>query len=568
MFARRDTLVLSLLLVAVSIVWIDTYRRWTAPSWQVPVAYVGDAWFELTAINGKAESGALPFGRYTLPRLGAPEGADWSDYPLYDDVLNWTVAQGARWFGLFPAANLAVLLGHLLAAASCFCVCRHLGAARSWSAAVAGVYALSYYAFYRTLWHLSLLHYWHLPLALAVVLRCLSTRRPALAGRALAGAVGIAFLTGLLEFYYAMMIGQFFALAAVFHAVRRGGVRRILVPVGLGATLVIAFLVTQIDTFNHHREHGPNPTAVARGGGDVAVLALRPIQLVLPYQHAWAALQKWSREAYWDTNPAGRSSERSTYLGVVGLAGLLAILGSFVWRLRQRRKFSWYAPLTAWVVAWAVPGGISSLLVLAGWNYIRANNRMSIFLLTLALLFLATALTAATRRWSAAKCWVCAAGLFALGAWDQARHPPAQPWTAIRRTVEGDRQFARELETAVGPRTNVFMLPAVPFPEAGSNFARGFIDYEHLRLYLASKTLRLSYGAVKGRPAVDDAVALGQGPADEVTARIAAGSWGAVVINRKGLADDGAAMLASLERGGWTRRIESPLGDMVAVVRP
>mgnify|MGYP000205007500 CR=1 FL=1 len=36
----------------------------TAPSWQVPVAYVGDAWFELTAIQGSAESGAAPFARY------------------------------------------------------------------------------------------------------------------------------------------------------------------------------------------------------------------------------------------------------------------------------------------------------------------------------------------------------------------------------------------------------------------------------------------------------------------------------------------------------------------------
>jgi phosphoglycerol transferase len=568
MFARRDSLALAFLLLVVSIVWIDTYRRWTAPSWQVPVAYVGDAWFELTAIQGKAESGAAPFGRYTIPRLGTPEGADWSDYPLYDDVLNWSVAQGARVIGLFPAANLAVLLAHLLAAASCFLVCRHLGAARSWSAAVAGVYALSYYAFYRTLWHLSLLHYWHLPLAIAVVLRCLSTRRPALAGPALAGAAAIAFLTGLLEFYYSMMIGQFFALAAIFQAVRRGGARRVLVPIGLGGALVLAFLLTQFDTFSHHRENGPNPTAVVRGAGDVAVLALRPVQLVMPYQHAWAALQKWSRDTYWDTNPAGRSSERSTYLGVVGIAGLLAMTVSFVRRVHQRRRFSWYAPLAGWVMAWALPGGISAVLVLAGWNYIRANNRMSIFLLTFALLFLATALTAATRRWSALKCWVGAAALFALGAWDQARHPPAQPWPAIRRTVEADRTFARELEAAVGSRSDVFMLPALPFPEAGSNFARGFIDYEHLRLYLASKTLRLSYGAVRGRPQTDAAAALGQKPPAELTATIASGPWGAVVINRKGMPDDGAAILARLAQTGWTRRIESPLGDMVAVVRP
>ncbi len=68
-FSRRDCLVLVLLLAAVAVVWTTTYRRWSAPSWSVPVAYVGDAWFELTAIQGIAESGAGPFFQQHQPRL-------------------------------------------------------------------------------------------------------------------------------------------------------------------------------------------------------------------------------------------------------------------------------------------------------------------------------------------------------------------------------------------------------------------------------------------------------------------------------------------------------------------
>jgi len=122
------------------------------------------------------------------------------------------------------------------------------------------------------------------------------------------------------------------------------------------------------------------------------------------------------------------------------------------------------------------------------------------------------------------------------------------------------------LEQAVGSRHDVFMLPAVPFPEAGSDYQRGFIDYEHLRLFLSSRHLRLSYGAVKGRPEADATVALGQLPPAELATAIVRGGWGAVAINRKGLPDDGAAILASLARAGWTRRIENSLGDLVAVL--
>ena len=124
------------------------------------------------------------------------------------------------------------------------------------------MYALSYYAFYRTLWHISLLHYWHLPLMLAVVLRSFSARRPPLAGWPLAGALGVAALAGMLEFYYAAIIGQFFGLAALFHLWRRAGWRRVLVPIALGGALVAGFLVTQLDTLRYP----PRARAQSRGG--------------------------------------------------------------------------------------------------------------------------------------------------------------------------------------------------------------------------------------------------------------------------------------------------------------
>jgi hypothetical protein len=83
---------------------------------------------------------------------------------------------------------------------------------------------------------------------------------------------------------------------------------------------------------------------------------------------------------------------------------------------------------------------------------------------------------------------------------------------------------------------------------------------------MASERLRLSYGAVKGRPETDAALALGNLPPDELTATLKQGDWGAVVINRKGMPDAGAAMIASLERAGWSRRIENTLGDLVAIL--
>ena len=94
------------------------------------------------------------------------------------------------------------------------------------------------------------------------------------------------------------------------------------------------------------------------------------------------------------------------------------------------------------------------------------------------------------------------AGLVLLGVCDQtpsdtfAYTSYQPPWMAVMDYSNED-EFVKHIESAVPPGSMIFQLPQVEFPEGSpSHLMRG---YDHLEAYLQSKTLRWSFGAMKGR---------------------------------------------------------------------
>ena len=87
-------------------------------------------------------------------------------------------------------------------------------------------------------------------------------------------------------------------------------------------------------------------------------------------------------------------------------------------------------------------------------------------------------------------------------------------------------------------------MPYQTFPETGNVFQME--NYGPLRGYLHSKTLRWSYGAMKGREADAWIRALADRPIDEQVDLAARSGFGAVYVDRRGFADSGAAAEAKL----------------------
>jgi phosphoglycerol transferase len=545
---RSEVAYAAALVAIVAAVWCTVESRRTLQEWSTPLTYGSDALSGMAAAKAVASGEIVP----VLPKhprsLGAPFVASWDDYPSTEEgIIAWTGLL-VRLFGVFAGMNLAVLSAHLLAALAFYFVARHLRYDATFAFAGAMVFAFSRYAFSRGLLHLGLTLYWHVPLGVLAVWWC-TREEPLLSNRPrLRGALAIAVIFGIQNAYYAWMFAQLLGLAAVYQLLRRGRRDMVLGPIVLLAALGGTFALMNADTFYSRIVNGPPGEVVARNYPGLEFYALKPIELLLPVVHQIGWVHNWARASYFaKTMLIGEAG--SPYLGVVGvlaLAWLIWVTATAVARGEERRipPHTW---VVLWILVYSVVGGINGVVGLA-LELFRGTNRYSIFILTVVLLFLVRQLTRTTRNWTGWPRVALAACVAGVALFDQIPPALASTIAPAQKKIAADRELVARIEARLPKDAMIFQLPVAPFPEAGR--VGGMEDYEHLRPFLHSHSLRFSYGSVKGRPRERwqkelEALGVARGVKTLETYGFAA-----VWINRSGYPDEGAAVIDQLRANG------------------
>ena len=553
------------LIALVSVTWCVMLNRLSLAAWQTPLNYQGDAWVVLSRIKAAAEGQYWPVAAKNVPSLGAPFVANWDAHPTSEDLLYLATGTLARLVGLFPAANLAVLISHVLAAISFYACCRMLRCRWEWSFMGALAFALSPYLFFRSLPHLMLAFAWHVPLLL---LACwwLGTRHGLRPGsRRFWLALGIALVTGLQNAYYTFLLVQLAGLAFLAQVIRKNNARQWIMPALVCGVAILGWIVGNADSLIFRATTPGSALSDARPYSDLELYALKPISLLMPpASHHWPALARLGQTYLNNTSLFNEAN--FAYIGLLGIGATLGLAGFSIARVlrHRRRSLPFQATHMLWIVVFAMPGGLNALLGMAGFTLFRATNRYSIAVLALALMFLAQFLTWISRRWSIGLRLGLAASLGLLATWDQLpRLALPEQLNAIARNVESDRIFVQALEEQLPAGAMVFQLPIAEYPEGAS--IHNMASYEHLRPYLVSSELRWSFGDDKGNPQFGWQYELaGLAPAELIEALERYG-FAAVQINRKAYADRGAALLHGLRAAGRADTIESARGDLVGI---
>jgi hypothetical protein len=492
---RRDALRATVLALLVAGLWCIATGRTSREAWRVPVDYYGDSWYTLALLKAASDGHLAPLRPLEVPELGAPFRAGWNGFLRQHKLQYWLAGRAARAVGLFPAANLLLLLAAVLAALAFYAVGRYFRARPEWALAGAAAFALSPFLFYRSLSHLTLTFYWPVPLAILAVTWAFSRHGLRLFSRQFATAAAIVVVAGLHNVYYAGLLAQFLALAALAQAL----VRRRVGP-ALASLVLIAILLASVvaDNVNlvYAAWHGGATEGMARPYGNLERFALKPIELLLPVSNAglapWAGLgATYFRGALY------RGEMGAAYLGLAGVAALVVLVASAAVGC-VRRPTGLVPPAflaVIWILAYSVVGGLNGVLGTLGFIWFRATSRYSIWILALVLLWAVNRLSRLPiGRVPGA---VLAAAAAAVALWDQM--PPRPAPAVVERIVAAtasDSMLVRSLESALPKGAMLFQLPVVDFPE-GSRIGKA-TDYEHLRPYLFSSRLRFSYGADKG----------------------------------------------------------------------
>jgi len=303
---------------------------------------------------------------------------------------------------------------------------------------------------------------------------------------------------------------------------------------------------------------------LARNYAGTEMYALKPVEMFIPpaYHHSNGLAFFGHRYARWSS---WRGEVFLPYLGLVGIVGILWLAWSSLRRVVAQRPLPSPALAVLWIVAFATVGGVTNILAFfLGFQVFRATNRAVIFISAIVLCYLVVRLSRATARRPAGWRLGAAALVAVVGVWDQLPRPDGSAErAAIVAAVQADEAFGRRLEAALPEGAMIFQLPVLGFPEVAPPHRLG--AYEHFRPYLATRTLRFSYGAAKSRARGGWQRDLEQLPMRAAVPLLQEYGFSGLYINRKGYRDRGEGLLRELDQLGYRDRLEAPDGDQIVV---
>jgi hypothetical protein len=595
---------LALLLAIVAVAWCAGNDRWSPASWGVPTAYLepdkGDVVHALAMMKAVGDGEFVPLAWKNVDALGAPNTANWNDWPLVEELLVTFYGLLGRLFGLFGGLNMGTIIAHLSAAAAFYVVARWEDCDLPWAFVAALAYGLAPFIFAQSPFHITTEYVWHVPLFLPIW-RWIATE-PGIAwgSRRFWYAVAVGFIAGLQSPYWTNILCQLTLLGAGIMYWRNGSWPAFKAALAVIGAAAVAFALMNLDTWTYRLTEGPNPGALSREYKWMEIYGLKLVDLVIPppthHSDAFAsfAIRHKIGDPARGIPPASPLQDEGSYLGIVGLLALGWLAWTAVADAVKGRAND--VPLAAWQVLWIVicftTGGLNAILGAFGFTLFRTGQRYSIVILAIALLYAAQRLTAWQRKAAAGTpaeqlrivVLTAAAVLGILILWDQVPRGPSREQTAtIARQVEADREFTGKMEAALPAGAMVFQMPVMEFPESP---LPGIPTYDHFRPYLYSKQLRFSYGSMKGReretwqPAVQgkffEGASLDQKAGvirvNEANAKIAVDElkrlgFSAIYVNRNGFPDRGKGLEEALLALGYEKPpIRNATGDLACFV--
>jgi phosphoglycerol transferase len=555
----------SVVTISVVLLWSTYYDRWLGqPGFGVPVGYLeGDHLWVLGV--GKTFADFPAPWNVTAPRLNAPAGAEWNDFPHPEKLLLYVSGILHRFFSVGVAANLSVMLAHLSAAWAFVWTARGLGASRITALVAALLFAFAPFMAGRSLGHLFVAYVWHLPLLLFLVMH-LDALAETRGRRVWVGGIVLMTLSSLQNPYYALMGLQLVGLATLRSwlnrdktASRFGG---ILVAAGAGV-----FALNQLNVLLQRIDAGTNSTFSGRSLTDFIAWGLRLPDLFMPASHPFAPWADFARTHYFQAGNPG-TENATAFLGVTGVV-LFVLLASVAVAAGLRGRFA-DVPVEAWIVGYvllfAVAGGLNYLLASVGFTWLRSANRYSVLILCALLLWGCRTLRVQRRPLVRAAVVGCAA---LVGLWELFGMRPADLADRKHATAEvtaSDRDFTHQLERSLPEGAAVFHLPVADFPEAPSVNQMG--GYEPMRPYLFARSLRFSYGAHKGRDSETWQRRVEKYAPKKMLPYLARHGFDAIVVNRRGYSDRAQELETSLKAVAAKTIVTSRSEDLVAYELP
>jgi phosphoglycerol transferase len=562
-------LVLNLL---ISVAWCTANFKWSKASWKTPSSYLtaeqSDVLTTLATLKAVTEGDFRPFQSKIIKRLGAPEVANWNDFPIIEEVPLSFFGILAKWFGLFAGLNLSLLLGHFLAGTCFFLVARYRLASPLASFLGALAFGLAPFLFAQSPHHIVVQYAWHIPLFLLVWEWVFEEGGIKLGSPRFWFSFAIGFLSGIQNIYYTYIFCQLVVLGAAIQFFRDRCGRNLFSSALVIISSFFGISLMNLDTWFYRLKEGPNLGVLVRDYRWLEVYALKLVDLVIPLgNHQVGFLANLGRHYRSQTI----LNDEGSYLGIIGISCLLLLVVTALTPFLRKSPKS--PPLSFWQILWIFlffsTGGLNAIQGVCGVTFFRTGCRYSIVILAALLLHGVRKFTElekapyyrkfvqSSRYWT-----ICIAVLGAIFIFiDQV--PKSNSEEEDQRNeflVSSDKEFTKAMEASLPKGAMVFQLPIMGFPESP---APGIDPYNHLRPYLYSESLRFSFGNDKGRSSDKWQIELANAPLNDLISQIVTKGFAGLYINTNGYPDRGEQILTIVRDLGYAEHLVSKSKDLV-----
>jgi phosphoglycerol transferase len=548
-----------------------------------PITYSGDALFYTGITNSIIGHGWY----FTNSNLGAPLGQVTYDYPLGSDNLNLVVIRVLAWISTNPFVvnNLFLYLTFPATFLTSWFVLRRLGFSKAAAWVTSIVYVILPYHFWRADIHLMLAAYYAVPLGALLVYEFIGA--PSKAGTRDAGQelftgawrarvvrfirsrwLWIPVVLGSAGVYYGAFFVYLALTAGGLTALRDRDFRRLALPAICSVVVVAVLAINNSPSLFYWARHGRNAEAVERPLGQNDTFGLDISYLVLPINNHRLPLFRHTKERLTQDSESPVPDMENQGLGLLASVGLVVSLGSLLIGVTNRRSDGRWAAfrrrsgeLNLFAILLATVGGLSTILGLLGFTWLRAYSRISIYIAFFSLVALGAVCEtwlarrkAGSRRGRSFTAIIVALSLAvcAFAIYDQTPREITFPGQLVRSQVKArlasDRTFAKTIDRRLGPGAMVFELPLMESPEAGLPAKNRKLQYftdELVKPSLFTNDLRWSWGAAKGRPHDLTPSFVGR-PLERLLPDLAVLGFDGIYIDRRGFEDHGTQIEAGL----------------------
>jgi phosphoglycerol transferase len=541
---------------------------------RIPVIYSGDALSTLSALRN------MRFGNWywSTDKLGAPFGQDLHDIAAVADNLHLIIL----WIGIkifrneFLVFNAYFFGSYLLTTITGYIGSRMLRVQRAPALLIGITFSFLPYHYLQGPNHLFLAAYWAIPLWVAFLIRELmddsispftnqsfnfkSLRNWATKTSTITLVI-IAIIATTTGLYYGFF---FIVLTSFIVIIRRVGQTTKFQWVPAASALgigVFSLAIQYFPVWNYQRINGSNLSIVQRTIAEVEFYSLKLSNLLLPVAgHRLSFFDHLQQKS----NPVYLIGEGSDSLGLLGSIGLIGLILVMVFRLVHHRSglTTALATFTIMSILTCIVGGLAQFIAVFGFTQLRVMARMSVVIAFPCLVFAVHLITKLSARRGQTFLSIV---LILIGAISILDTNPGNQLPSFKSTSAKwaqDAALVRQIESELGSNAVIFQLPVVPYPESPP--VERMTDYEHLKGYLHSPTLKWSYGGVKGRES-DWQSSL---PAEfsGFVELLKSYSYKAVWINRFGYSDYGSEIIQQLTSSGL--QIKAMTKEIVVLVIP